>query len=74
MYALLISPLKVRSSFQSLTLGNVSSNNGNGNENVNKSLGNSHCDYFVIISSFSHPLLLTDLAATGLVEAPLKQI
>ena len=29
---------------------------------------------FVIISSSSHPLLLTDRAANGLVEASLKQI
>ena len=28
--------------------------------------------YFVIIGSSSHPLLLTEHAATGLVEAPLK--
>ena len=35
-----------------------------------KHLGNG--DYFVIIASFSHPLLLTEHAANGLVEAPLK--
>ena len=29
-------------------------------------------DYFAVIASFSHPLLLTELAANGLVEAPLK--
>ena len=29
-------------------------------------------DYFVVIASFSHPLLLTELAANGLVEVPLK--
>ena len=38
----------------------------------NKNLGNG--DYFVIISSSSHPLLLTEHAANGLVEAPLKEI
>ena len=36
----------------------------------NKHLGNG--DYAVIIASSSHPLLLTELAANGLVEAPLK--
>ena len=36
----------------------------------NKHFGNG--DYFVIIASSSHPLLLTGLAANGLVEAPLK--
>ena len=36
----------------------------------NKHLGNG--DYFVIIASSSHPLLLTKHAANGLVEAPLK--
>ena len=35
-----------------------------------KHLGNG--DYLVIIASSSHPLLLTELAAYGLVEAPLK--
>ena len=29
-------------------------------------------DYYVIIASSSHPLLLTEHAANGLVEAPLK--
>ena len=36
----------------------------------NKHLGNG--DYFVIIASSSHPLLLTDHAANGLVEVPFK--
>ena len=36
----------------------------------NKHLGNG--DYFVIISSSFNPLLLTEHAASGLVEAPLK--
>ena len=36
----------------------------------NKPLGNG--DYFVIITSSLHPLLLTEHAANGLVEAPLK--
>ena len=36
----------------------------------NKHLGNG--DYFVIITSSSHSLLLTKHAANGLVEAPLK--
>ena len=36
----------------------------------NKHFGNG--DYFVIITSSSHPLLLTENATTGLVEAPLK--
>ena len=36
----------------------------------NKHLGN--CDNFEIISSSSHPLWLTEHAANGLVEAPLK--
>ena len=29
-------------------------------------------DYFAVIASFWHPLLLTELAANGLVEASLK--
>ena len=29
-------------------------------------------DFFVIIASSSHPLLLTEHAANGLVEVPLK--
>ena len=36
----------------------------------NKHLGNG--DYFVIIAYSSHPLLLTEHAANGLVEPPLK--
>ena len=36
----------------------------------NKHLGND--DYFVIISSSSHQSILTELAANGPVEAPLK--
>jgi len=36
----------------------------------NKHLGNG--DYFAIIHSSSHPLLLTEHAANGLVEASLK--
>ena len=36
----------------------------------NKHLGNG--DYYVIIASSSHPLFLTEHAANGLVEAPLK--
>ena len=36
----------------------------------NKHLGNG--DYFVIIASCSHPLLLTEHAAILLVEAPLN--
>ena len=36
----------------------------------NKHLGNG--DYFVIIASSSHPLLLTGHAVNGLVEGPLK--
>ena len=36
----------------------------------NKHLGNG--DYFVIIASFWHPLLLTEHAANAVVEAPLK--
>ena len=47
----------------------LSSNDSNGN---NKHLGNG--EYFAIIASSSHPLLLTEHAANGLVEAPLKQI
>ena len=35
-----------------------------------KQFGNG--DYFVIIASSSHPLLLHDRDANGLVEAPLK--
>ena len=38
----------------------------------NKRLGNG--DYFVVIASSFHPLLLTEHAANGLVEAPLKYI
>ena len=45
----------------SLTIGSWSSNDGKGNENVT-----------VIIASSSHPLLLTEHAANGLVEAPFK--
>jgi len=37
----------------------------------NKHLGNG--DYFVIIASFPHPLLLTEHTANGLVEAPLSK-
>ena len=36
----------------------------------NKHLGNG--DYFVIITSSSHPLLLTEHPANGLIEVPLK--
>ena len=36
----------------------------------NKHLGSG--DYFLIIAFSSHPLLLTELAANGRVEAPLK--
>jgi len=36
----------------------------------NKHFGNG--DYFVIISSSSHPLLLTEHAANVMVDAPLK--
>ena len=36
----------------------------------NKHLGNG--DYFVIIASSLHPLLLTEHAANELVDAPLK--
>ena len=36
----------------------------------NKHLGNG--DYFMIITSSSHPLLLTENDANGPVEAPLK--
>ena len=36
----------------------------------NKHLGNG--DYFGIIASSSHPMLLKEHAATGLVQAPLK--
>ena len=36
----------------------------------NKHLGN--CDYFVIIAFPSHPVLLTEHTANGLVEVPLK--
>ena len=42
-----------------------------------KSLTNKHSgngDYFVIVVSSLHPLLLTEYAANGLVEAPLKLI
>jgi len=35
-----------------------------------KHLGNG--DYFVIKTSFSHPMLLTEHAASELVQAPLK--
>ena len=35
-----------------------------------KHLGNG--DYFVIIASSSHPLLLTEHTANGLLEAPFK--
>ena len=36
----------------------------------NKHVGNG--DYFVIIASSSHPLLLTECAANGLEEVPWK--
>ena len=49
-------------------IGNFNSNDRTGNEN--KQLGN--VNYFVIIAPSSHPLLLTEHAANGLVEAPLK--
>ena len=52
----------------------VSNHDGNGNRTKTsletKHLGNS--DYLVIIASSSHALLLTEHAANGLVEAPLK--
>ena len=37
---------------------------------ININMGN--VDYFVIIASSSHPLMLTEHSANGLVEAPLK--
>ena len=54
------------------TTGSLRSNDGIGDENgTNKHLGNS--DYFVIIASSWHRLLLTENAANGLqVEAWLK--
>ena len=57
-----------------MSLGSLSSNDGNGNGNVTwkKHLGNG--DYFVVIASSSHRLLLTGRAANGLVDAPLKKI
>ena len=36
----------------------------------NKHLGSG--DYFVIMASSSHPLLVTEGAGNGLIEAPLK--
>ena len=39
------------------------------------SIRNEHsgnCNYFVVIASSSHPLLLTEHAGNGLVEAPVK--
>ena len=53
--------------------GSFSSRDSNGNKKTlieNKRLGNG--DYFVIIASSSHSLLLTGHAANGLVNAPLK--
>ena len=38
----------------------------------NKHLGNG--DYFIIIASSSHPLLLTEHADNGMVEAPLEEV
>jgi len=52
----------------------LSSNDGNGNGTKtsldNKRFGNG--DYFSLIASSSHPLLMTGQAARGLVEALLK--
>ena len=57
-----------------LIIGNLSSKDGNGGATKmsleNKRLGNS--DYFVTIVSSSHPLLLTEHAANGLIEGELK--
>ena len=55
-----------------LSIGSLSSNDGNG---VTTSLENKHLgngDYFVIIASSLYPLLLIEHAANGLVEATLK--
>ena len=52
----------------------LSSNGGNGKA-TKTSLENEHMgngDYFVIIASSLHPLLLTEHAANGTVEAPLS--
>ena len=56
-------PVKVR-------LRSLSKNDVNENVTWTKHLGNG--DYLVNIASSSHPLLLTEHAANGLVEAPLK--
>jgi len=52
-------------------IGRLNSNDGTTTKTSleNKHLGNE--DYFVIIASSSHRLLLTEHAANGLVEAPL---
>ena len=52
--------------------GSLTSNDGKATKTSleNKHLGN--VDYFVIISSSSHPLFLIEHAGNGLVEAPLK--
>ena len=46
----------------------------NGMSLENKRLGSGDHDYFnfVIIVAFSHPILLAENSANGLVEAPLK--
>ena len=54
--------------------GPLSSNDSNGIENVIKRKRIGYGDYFVIIASSLHPLLLTWQASNGLVEAPLKSI
>ena len=54
------------------TIESLSSNDRNENVAWNKRLGNG--DYFAIIASSSHPLLLTEYAANGLVEVSLKKI
>ena len=63
--------LKILGIFQILQC--VTSNDKcNGMSLENKRLGSGDYFNFVIIVSFSHPILLTENSANGLVEAPLK--
>ena len=68
----LVLPTETNVSSEDLGLGRLSGNDDNGNETL---LENNHLrngGYFTIIASSSHPLLLTEHAANGLVETPLK--
>ena len=62
-----------RRGYLSSLLGSLSSNDSNSNGNL-KINNWEMVAIFVIIASSSHPLLLTEHAVNGLVEAPLNKI